>query len=357
MGVPAAAPAPERLGYIDGLRAVAALSVFAYHAWLYLPGHAGRDTPWGRVLLMGAHGVDLFFVISGFCLAYPYLARLRRDGTYRFDGPSYAARRFLRILPPYYAAIVLLAIAYPLLGVHSSGLAPAALAEQFLFLDRHQSFLTPVFWTLAVEFRWYFAFPFLLYAYARAPRAVGVLGVAAYLLFYGTRDAVVDLGTLPAFLLGIWAADLEISQSPLRRYALAVGIPCAFASLGFASGEQFYAVHPVGVVAAFALVVAAGALPALRGALSFLPMRTIGLASYSIYLLHDPVLDYCEKLRDVPVAPAALLALVVSFAFFACFERPFLSGRLRDRLLRGAGAAPGRALAYLGLPRAVELGE
>src|SRR5581483_4819865 len=58
-----------------------------------------------RFLLHGNHGVDLFFVLSGFCLSYPTLAKLRTEGTASFEIARYAAHRLVRIVPPYWLAI------------------------------------------------------------------------------------------------------------------------------------------------------------------------------------------------------------------------------------------------------------
>ncbi|MGZ3506238.1 MAG: acyltransferase family protein [Vulcanimicrobiaceae bacterium] len=72
------ANARKRIAYIDGLRAVAVLSVVTYHAGKYAPASfVSLASPLSVVLRQCYHGVDLFFVISGFCLAYPTLARLR----------------------------------------------------------------------------------------------------------------------------------------------------------------------------------------------------------------------------------------------------------------------------------------
>jgi peptidoglycan/LPS O-acetylase OafA/YrhL len=347
--------ATRRLHHIDGLRALAALGVLANHAWLFHPGGLTAGTILDRLFKMGSHGVDLFFVVSGFCLAYPYLARIRAEGTATFDPAAFITRRLVRILPPYYAAIVCFAVAYRLLGLRSPGLAPLALVEQFAFLDVHQSYLANVFWTLAVELRWYFAFPFLLWAFVRAPRAFALAGAGAYLLFYTTRLNAIDVGTLPAFMLGIWAADLELSGSRLRRYAPAVAIPCALAAFAAtpASSQGYYAVEPVGVIAAFATLVACGAIPFLRQLLSVLPLRELGVASYSLYLVHEPVLTYAEEILHLPVAVAVILALMLSLLFFAAFERPFLNGRLRRAVIARLYPRIARLADWFGLPAAI----
>ena len=70
----------HRIGYIDGLRAVAVLSVVACHCASIYPADFTQHPILWRTLLAGKHGVDLFFVLSGFCLAYPTLKRLREQG-------------------------------------------------------------------------------------------------------------------------------------------------------------------------------------------------------------------------------------------------------------------------------------
>ncbi len=65
---------------------------------------------WAHLMLEGAHGVDLFFVLSGFCLSYPVLQSLRAEHAARFNITRYFAKRIVRIVPPYYAAIALLVL-------------------------------------------------------------------------------------------------------------------------------------------------------------------------------------------------------------------------------------------------------
>ncbi|TAM76122.1 acyltransferase [bacterium] len=99
----------DRIKYIDGLRALAVLSVVVFHAAKYDPGITHASSSLASFLLrQGCRGVDLFFVISGFCLAYPTLARLHERNEATLDIVRYSARRLARIVPPYYAAILLL---------------------------------------------------------------------------------------------------------------------------------------------------------------------------------------------------------------------------------------------------------
>ena len=106
----------QRIAYIDGLRAVAILSVVVHHTAKYNPSLALGALR--HTLLEGAHGVDLFFVLSGFCLSYPALAALRDGSTGRFDAVRYWARRLVRILPPFWIALALFAIGATALSLH-----------------------------------------------------------------------------------------------------------------------------------------------------------------------------------------------------------------------------------------------
>ena len=175
------------LAYMDGLRAVAVIAVVLYHAicsaaWA-APSMSAPMSPnpvWWLATLAskGSHGVDLFFVISGFCLAYPTLASIRHAGSARFDLTGFLAKRMVRILPPFYIAFALCTL-WTFVSTHTGfmqpelGLdfSPLALLRQVLFLDRGATFTNGSFWTLPVEFRWYLAFPLVLALYVRSPRA------------------------------------------------------------------------------------------------------------------------------------------------------------------------------------------
>ncbi|HKU67801.1 MAG TPA: acyltransferase, partial [Candidatus Baltobacteraceae bacterium] len=171
----------HRIAYIDGLRAVAVLLVVSHHVMLHSPAlHV--PVPFlsvAHALLEGSHGVDLFFVLSGFCLSYPLLARLRGEQTATFDVVRYFAKRIVRIVPPYYAAVAVLL----LLPGTRLGASALDVVKQLLFLDWHTSFLNGSFWTLCVEFRWYFFFPIALALWIRRPRAFWAIASGSVILY------------------------------------------------------------------------------------------------------------------------------------------------------------------------------
>ncbi len=152
---------------LDGVRAIAALSVMGFH--LNLIAYADMklwNFSWGSllsaILLSGGTGVTLFFVLSGFLLFIPYAKSL----LFNKDWPSarqFYLRRILRIWPGYYVALFTLIILF-----QPHYLQPAHWHELFLFLvffmdSSHKTFqqLNGPFWTLAVEWQFYMLLPLL----------------------------------------------------------------------------------------------------------------------------------------------------------------------------------------------------
>lgn len=310
----------HRIGYIDGLRAVAVLSVVADHAW--------------RVPL-GTAGVQLFFVLSGFCLSYPALAKLFTDGSAAFNVVGYAARRIVRIVPPYWIAIGL-CIVMASLGASlpiwiPREVTPWDVIGQALFLDKDVNLLNRAFWTLTVEFRWYFIFPIALWLWTRSPRAFFVAMTALIVGAQATRLYTPDLEVLPAFMLGIVAASMHVSRNRLQNFAL-LAFPLLMAAAIMKTG---YDHSPLLSFAMFAFVVAAGATPWMVRALSIKALTAIGLASYSIYLVHAPIMllfgPHPGAVAEGVVAAAGVLG---GFIFWFLAERPFVEMPIRARLVR-----------------------
>lgn len=359
----AALKAPEkRIAYIDGLRAAAVLFVVAHHAALHSPllPHPVPFLSWGHLMLEGAHGVDLFFVLSGFCLSYPLLHRLRRDGSATFDLTRYFAKRFVRIVPPYYAAIGLLL----LLGAGSAGAVDVF--KQLLFLDWHTNFVNGSFWTLCVEFRWYYLFPIALALWIRAPRAFCLTAVFTGLAYTFTRFHAPDVGTLPAFLLGIVAADIEARQlhiDPLVWLCAPAAVLFALvleqsasmpAPFGGESAIFFVQTNAGWQLAAFLLVLAGARIAAFRSMLSFKPLVGIGTASYSIYLTHEPAILFIEQHLNLQpgarMAASFVLAVVTGVVFWALFERVWMFGRLKTLAISALQPRFDAIAAYVEMP-------
>jgi peptidoglycan/LPS O-acetylase OafA/YrhL len=354
----------DRLDYIDGLRACAALAVVFDHTALMVPGwqyiNTGQHVPleWLRhILVDGAHGVDLFFVLSGFCLAYPTLARFHTTGSRAFNVQRFAVHRLVRILPPYYIATALL-----LLGAcieflrtgrlntpNSPPLHLADIAGQFLMLDRGISLASSPYWTLLVEFRWYFLFPAVLFVFMRARNGFLTIIILSYIAFFFTRMHNLDFGLLPAFMLGILAANLMVTKSRLCRIALplcAAAVVLAFLfepyttmpnNFDYEEQKFFWQTNPGWHFAAFFFVLAAGQVEWLRSLLSVRWLAFLGTASYSIYLVHYAVVVYVGTRlmeRNIPMGYGltVLCAVAIGVAFYFAVEQWFCGGIVREKL-------------------------
>ncbi len=157
---------------LDGVRAVACLSVISYHIHYFLARDYDLNAILGKfataIGLAGWSGVTLFFVLSGFLLFQPFAQALL------FEKPwpsmrTFYIRRALRILPGYYVALlVLIALTQP------AYLQPDHWKETLLFLTffmdstpaTYQQINGP-FWTLAVEWQFYLLLPLLALGFSR----------------------------------------------------------------------------------------------------------------------------------------------------------------------------------------------
>jgi peptidoglycan/LPS O-acetylase OafA/YrhL len=322
----------QRLSYVDGLRAIAVLAVMVFHARVYAPGVP--LAPWAKEC---SHGVDLFFVISGFCLALPTLEKLRAGGHATFDTVGFALKRCLRIFPPYAFAVALAALCGTILmarGLSLPGGMPASfdatdVIGQLLFLDRDRVQLNHSFWSLAIEFRWYLLFPLALLLAVRNVRAFVTVTVLIALAGELTRATSTDLGVLPAFMLGILAAYVRVNAHPIARYAVPLGLLAVIFALANEQRPHFPIQTNVGWhVAMFFFVVYAGAQPALQRFLALPVLRRIGIASYSIYLVHEPIIAATVTGLQPAYGPvvanvaALTFGLGAGFAVWFGIERP-----------------------------------
>lgn len=358
----------QRIDHIDGLRGIAVLSVVLFHAGVYTvsPIHNTLIT---IALRDGCHGVDLFFILSGFCLAYPVLARLAEGSDNSFSLVSYAARRIVRIVPPYYASIAVLGLAVFILSlarvpignaIDVTALSLGGIVKQMLFLDGDRHFLNSSFWTLAVEFRWYFLFPVLLFVWTRSKKAFAAIAIAA-LIGEATQLGDVDLFFLPAFMLGIVAAYIYLRGTRIAAVA-AVALPATLAVAIISTwhtGWYFDDKGPFWPFSMFWLVVAVGSWAPVRQLASSKWLVSIGSASYGIYLVHTPIVAFIELHAEVLLGArgsfvAAIVAAVALGGIFSVVaERPFVNSRLRARIVARAEAAISRLFGHLDIPTSI----
>src|SRR5579885_106385 len=221
-----------RVAYIDGLRGLAIALVVLHHAYQDFL-HSGYDLLKsshavfrliGAVGTRGYLGVPLFFVLSGFCLSYPALKRRAEGKDSWFVASEFFARRCLRILPPYYVALLL----FLLVNVVVTALHMTRLAQHVGALDLvthlfllhnltvyHDSIDGP-FWSLGLEWQWYWLFPLLFFLSLRAPRLALLSCLASAVAWHfvvqhlspslGYLEGMTLPGTLLIFCYGIIVA-------------------------------------------------------------------------------------------------------------------------------------------------------
>jgi peptidoglycan/LPS O-acetylase OafA/YrhL len=358
---------------LDGLRGIAALGVFYFHAWLYT-----KDVPTSldrtSVADYATHELRLalvsFFVLSGFLLYRPWVkARLERGGR---DVPlrAYVRNRVARVAPAYYAALAGSLTLYAIAGTPGVRLPPV---EQLpLFLVFGQNFspdtslkLNAPMWSLAVEVTFYLLLPVAgwlalrarptVRAQTLAPIALIVLGVAWNWWIAGRAFGTVGSKTLPAILpyfgLGMLATVLMHGRRPserMRRAMLLGGLALVLAdgvfkalSVNVLDVGQLPAImrdFPSGI--GFALFIAALAAATKEG--WFLGGRVLagmGAISYGFYLWHVPVMLWMRSQGLLPLEPvtgalAALLpSLALALASWLWLEKPALAWAQRRRAL------------------------
>lgn len=172
---------PGRVVGIDALRALAALAVFVYHLGQYW---RLNDLPLKlpELVAVGAHGVDLFIVLSGFVLG---LAALRTDRQLLLG--NFLARRGMRLLPSYYVALAcaaVIALSPAATWIVAERASAADVAWHVALLQTWSPELLGTIngslWSVALEAQLYLLFP-LLVLWTRRWGAVSLVVVTALL--------------------------------------------------------------------------------------------------------------------------------------------------------------------------------
>lgn len=166
----------RHLGWLDQIRGAAALYVVCHHAVMQVTviGHHANDPIYRMLQLLTSYGhyaVDVFIVLSGYCLMLPVVANQKFGNIWTFY-----LRRTVRIVLPYYGALlVTLAMIYLWIGEadgsHWAGIALPVTTDSLLkhlllihqWLPEVANKINPAFWSVGVEYQIYFLFPFFYF--------------------------------------------------------------------------------------------------------------------------------------------------------------------------------------------------
>lgn len=365
-----------RLSGIDGLRAFAALWVVLFHIRAFSGARLhGLIAPFDLVVRSGSTGVSLFLVISGFCLYLPFAAG--RQG--RFKTRDFLVRRVKRLMPAYYASLAFFALLYAVGGLGLSRIALPDLGGQLVThaTMTHQLFpgsfyaLNGAYWSLGLEWELYLALPLLIIGIRRfgllktALAAVGFNIAYRLLLWQLIAHGVIPAGSalatavlpnqLPGrwaeFVFGMIAAEL-FASGRLARWAgridtrVLVLAPVALTPLSLlVVGTPLSHLMFGGVFFLLLCAVLATDNP-VRRAFNWRPLVRLGLMSYSLYLVHQPLVQAGASLfrTRLDLTPStAFLALILcipliilaAWLLFTGVERYTLTSR-PSRVKQGA---------------------
>jgi peptidoglycan/LPS O-acetylase OafA/YrhL len=351
---------------LDGLRGLAALYVVLFHCWLYtFPGYPDSSAPpWLDGLMFGRLAVVFFLVLSGFSLAIsPARHGWRSDGVARF-----LRRRAWRILPPYWAALAM-SLVISWFVVPASHFGPPTGASILVYgLVAQDMFTAPTpngaFWSIGVEAELYLLLPLLLFVRRRWSAAVLVACVTLPVLVRGLIAAgasPVEGGNwlaphlVPVFVAGMAGAGVVVAPNRVRRlpwgwFALLAAMPVL--ALGVIQGSVWTVNHyfwvDLAIAPAMTMLLAAVATGRPAVLVRFLmarPIRSLGNFSYSLYLIHLPiVMAVIRRIAPHFVAPGlptfwftVFLALPVSvlgaWLFSQLFEMPFKRNRSWESMI------------------------
>jgi peptidoglycan/LPS O-acetylase OafA/YrhL len=369
----------RRVVGLDGLRGLAALFVVLHHSWLMSFDGFPRNTGpfWLGWLMYGHFAVVVFIALSGFSLAISPA----RKGWQLGRKAVFARRRAWRILPPYWAALAFSLIIAWGLGVPQPGSAsPDGKTVAVYGLLLQDVFGAPdpngAFWSIAVEAQLYLLFPLMLLILRRYGAAAVLTAVTVPVIAIGLlapQLSVVDkLMRLtpqfaPLFAIGIVAAGIISAGDRIRRWplpwlaaiaALPVLTLIVVNGSAWTIGHLFWLDLAAGPAIALLLAALATRRPGpLVWLLGTPPVRSLGTFSYSLYLVHAPiVVAVATKLvaphfaRGLPsfwatVAIAVPVSLLFARVFAACFEIPFQRYRSWPALRAAWNARLGRGVA------------
>ena len=359
---------PKYRADIDGLRAVAVLSVVGFHAF-------------PNVVRGGFIGVDIFFVISGFLISTIIFENLER-GTFSFA--EFYSRRIRRIFPALLIVLVscfafgwfaLLSDEFKQLGKHIAG--GAGFISNFVFWNERGYFdnaaeTKPLLhlWSLGIEEQFYIAWPFLLWAawskrlnlayiiasiaiisFALNIRGVGIDTVAT---FYSPQTRFWELlcGSLLAWLT-LYKKSAFVCQK--HRFDVSMG-RLFYGHMPGSSGNAFSDAQSIFGILLIALgmcliskdtyfpgawallptlgtvlIISAGAKAWInRAVLSNRVLVWFGLISFPLYLWHWPLLSFSRIIqRETPLWNILLvsIAIVLAWITYRLIEHPIRFGK------------------------------
>jgi peptidoglycan/LPS O-acetylase OafA/YrhL len=361
---------------IDGIRGIAILLVLMCHFLSINPLHHGPFLLWLACLTTtGAHGVTIFFTLSGFLISWPFWKN-KVKGTQKIIPRGYGWRRFYKIYPPLALSVLILTPIYVTLSHSWSYWIPAV---QWLcglpLIIAPNGQLNPVMWSLIVEVQFYIFLPVLFICLKRVPTQNSLVVAFVCLLLAGTVSRLFydryDLNNeinplikcyfpshLDSFAFGVLLAGLESYWRGLPKYwghfgdvglGLLVIVFMVEASLKFLDiqyGSYQIYIITISVTISAALLLCYIAQPQKRVARFLCTpwLRWCGIISYEWYLFHQPIFFFTKYFFGpaeghfleyiAMISTSFFLGLAVAAVVYRYFSLPILQrGRKHHQAL------------------------
>ncbi|MDB5245803.1 MAG: putative acyltransferase [Segetibacter sp.] len=368
------------LTYLNGLRALAAVYVLVHHGFFHFATPAGSFAYYMALVFKRGHSaVNLFIIISGFCLMLPLL---RNNGKIEGGVGRFFKKRARRILPPFYITLIIsillhVAFLHRKTGTQWDGTFPFTSFDVFsmLFLfqdvfERTQSKINYSLWSVSVECHIYLLFPLLVLTWKKLGSILtAILTIIVALIIWLLILPVEGLnisrsGINPQYLclftFGFLTAYFSYSNDEraerfrkihFAKIIIAAVLIFVFFSALFVAFRRFSPLPPHAlrdlkegmIISVVVFAIATGRMKRTLAFLSWKPLVSIGLFSYSIYLMHAPLLQLFTQYIVQPLQLSAVsasfalvfvgtpLTVLFSYLFYLAFERPFMTSRHDDK--------------------------
>lgn len=373
MKITSGARAVGHVDMIDMIRGFAALTVAFYHAreilWVGMRDFMQHDPQVSLTSVLsyltfpfvwGGVGVPIFFVVSGYVIHRRSARDLAIGRSPEFSPRSFLWRRFVRIYPTLFAAL-LLTFFCDLVSHHfvpqNAKLGDESLSAFSWNVLALQGIVGPAYgsngplWTLALEIQFYAVYPLALLIRRRIDSERMLLLALAVSVLGALTLEVQGIVAFPAYYvswwLGAYVADREAQGKELIAgwpvwAAISIAIGCALVLMHFAG----FGAH-IAWALGFAFILAKILRIQNTGYYSFAgrPLAVVGGFSYSLYAIHVPltvmissVLFHGDRQASILVTILSFCSVVgVAYVFYLVAERPsilWLSGKSSTGLMR-----------------------
>lgn len=352
---------------IDLLRGFAALAVLCYHLELGQMFASTLKIPYFKIIdIVGSSlAVPLFFLISGFCIHLSQINQNIKTESNHLDLRQYFVRRFWRIYPPY---IIILFFSMAIFAIVKQ---PISIIDFLIHLFVLQGVtiqffnsINLVLWTITIEILFYALYPIWYYIRFKTNlnKAFGIAILVSVLSWivgsifkinYQLPGRWFVLNIWAGWVFGAWLAEKSTLENKLlvnKKWWWIAGfitlVLLYFLRQFFKLNNDFYNTYLVSIIDTLNVVMWAWPVAALiyienntavfnqrylKIPINF--FQKIGIASYSLYIIHMPIITLFNNLttKRSPLILSFMCVgiLIISWFTYQLFEKPFLKYRLK----------------------------